>query len=152
MRDPSDDIAPGLTAEAAKAQAKRLRAELAGQGTALSHGQALEHVARLHGCRDWNTLYAALNQRPNRIVLRPGDRVQGRYLGQPFTGELTGLRDLGAKGRAEVTIRFDRPVDVVQFDSFSNFRHRIAATIGPDGCSARRTSDGQPQLVLERAG
>jgi hypothetical protein len=50
--------------------------------------------------------------------------------------------------RSNVTICFDSPVDVVRFDSFSNFRQRIEATVGPDGCSPRRTSDGQPQLVL----
>ena len=149
MRDPFSDIAPGLTVDGAKAQAKRLRAGLAARGVALPHGQALEQVARLHGCRDWNTLHAALDRRPNRLVLKPGDRVQGRYLGQVFTGRVAGVQETGTGLRSNVTICFDTPVDVVRFDSFSNYRRRIQATIGPDGCSPRCTSDGQPQLVLE---
>lgn len=151
MRDPSSEIAPDLTVGGAKAQAKRLRTELATQGLVLTYSQALEQVARLHGCRDWNTLYAVLDRRPNRLALKPGDRVQGRYLGQAFTGRLTGLQEVHNGERSNVSICFDSPVDVVRFDSFSNYRSRIQATIGPDGCSPRRTSDGQPQLFLEPA-
>jgi len=152
MRDLSSDRAPDLTVAGAKQQAKRLRAQLADDGIALSHGQALEQVARLNGRRDWNTLHAELAQRPNRLVLRHGDRVQGRYLGRPFTGTLVGLQSVGNKGHSTVSIQFDRPLDVVSFDSFSNYRSCIKATIGADGCSPRCTSDGQSQLVLTRAG
>ncbi len=42
-----------------KQQARRLRTALAESGTPVSHGQALDLVARLHGHRDWNTLSAA---------------------------------------------------------------------------------------------
>lgn len=41
-----------------KTMAKRLRADLAEHGTAISHSQALETVAHLHGHRDWNTMAA----------------------------------------------------------------------------------------------
>lgn len=42
----------------AKTMAKRLRAELAEQDLLISHAQALEMVAHLHGHRDWNTMAA----------------------------------------------------------------------------------------------
>jgi len=48
-----------------------------------------------------------------------------------------------------VTLRLDQPVDTVRFDSFSNLRRTIHATIGADGLSPQRTSDGAPQLSLE---
>ena len=41
-----------------------LYASLADAGNAVSHGQALELVARQHGYRDWNTAYAASGNRP----------------------------------------------------------------------------------------
>ena len=44
----------------AKLMAKELRATLAGRGTDISHGEALELVARQFGARDWNTLAAAI--------------------------------------------------------------------------------------------
>src|SRR5690606_31658729 len=49
-----------MTIDNAKAQAKALRAALQAQGTAISHAQALELIARQHGARDWNTLHARL--------------------------------------------------------------------------------------------
>ena len=42
----------------AKAQARRLREDLSATGVTVSHAQALELVAHLHGVRDWNTLVA----------------------------------------------------------------------------------------------
>ena len=41
-----------------KAQAKRLRADLADRGQPISHAQALETIAHQWGARDWNTLAA----------------------------------------------------------------------------------------------
>ena len=42
----------------AKLMAKRLRADLARRGVAVSHGEALELVAHQYGARDWNTVAA----------------------------------------------------------------------------------------------
>jgi lactoylglutathione lyase len=47
-----------------KRMARRLRGELADAGMPVSHGQALEYVAHLHGARDWNTLAATASDRP----------------------------------------------------------------------------------------
>lgn len=41
-----------------KSMAKRLRADLASSGVEVTHSQALETIAHLHGHRDWNTMAA----------------------------------------------------------------------------------------------
>ena len=137
-----------MTVDEAKAQAKALRAGLQSQGSVISHAQALELVARQHGARDWNTLHARLARRNAPPDLALGDRVRGRYLGQPFTGRVLGLS--GPASHRQIEIRFDHPVDVVRFASFSNLRQRIRATVDETGTSPRRTSDGAPHLTVER--
>jgi catechol 2,3-dioxygenase-like lactoylglutathione lyase family enzyme len=47
-----------------KAMARHLRAALSDRGVAISHGEALELVARQLGARDWNTLAAATSAAP----------------------------------------------------------------------------------------
>lgn len=134
-----------------KTQARRLRRELAETGTEISHAQALELVAHQNGARDWNTLRALAARPGNARPLSVGDRVAGRYLGQAFTGYVHGLTHGPNAKHRRVTLQFDDPVDVVTFDSFSSFRHRVSATIGEDGRSFYKTSDGQPQLVVSQA-
>lgn len=130
---------------ALKTEAKHLKAD----GAGLTHAQALEAVAHRHGARDWNTLRA---QAARPIRLSPGMRASGRYLGQPFTGIVKAVQLWGPIGdRLQVTLHFDAPVDVVRFDSFSSFRQRVTAVVGPDGHSVQHTSDGTPHLVLETA-
>ncbi len=130
---------------ALKEQARRLREGLRASGQSVTQSQALELLARQHGARDWNTLRARAG---NRLILRVGERVSGRYLGQPFTAELRGITTLNDGAQRRVTLHFDEPVDVVRFDSFSSFRQRVSGVIGWDGRSPRSTSDGQPQLVI----
>ena len=48
-----------------------------------------------------------------------------------------------------IVLQFDEPVDVVTFESFSAYRSRISAVINPEGVTVEKTSDGQPQLVME---
>ncbi len=131
-----------------KAQAKRLREDLRAKDVTLSHSEALEMLARQYGVRDWNTLHAKAG---NRMHLRVGDRVEGRYLGQPFSAEIRGMTLLGDGSNRRVTLHFETPVDVVQFESFSSYRQRVTGVIGWDGRSVQRTSDGQPQLVVRPA-
>lgn len=137
-----------MTIDDAKHQAKALRAALAQKGTAISHSEALELIARQHGARDWNTLHARLARHEPRAELTLGEQVRGRYLGQPFAGQIIGLS--GSVKHRHISIRFDMPVDVVSFESFSNLRRQIRATIDEHGRSHRNTSDGQPQLIVER--
>ncbi|MDR5652401.1 glyoxalase superfamily protein [Ruixingdingia sedimenti] len=133
--------------EAAKAEARALRAALAAQGRETTHSAALETVARAHGFHDWNTLHAQLGNRLQPPAM-PGDRVAGRYLKQPFVAEVLGVTEL-SPGRYALVLHFDTPVDVVTFDSFSLFRRRVRAVVGPDGVSFSTTSDGVPHLVLD---
>ena len=138
----------GSRVSALKTQAKRLRLELRQSGVALTHSQALELLARQHGHRDWNTLHALAARDSQMPPVAVGDRVSGRYLGQAFDGRVLQLATLGAEERFRVTIHFDRPVDVVTFDSFSAWRQRITAVVDRSGRSARKTSNGVPHLVL----
>jgi hypothetical protein len=134
----------GTIAEA-KAHAKSLRSALAADGKVLGHAQALELVARQNGARDWNTLSAQLaKSAPSPFYLH--QRVRGRYLGQPFKGEITALSSSGTY--YSVTVRFDEPVDTVTFDSFSNMRRVVRGMVDLNGKSVRKTSNGTPHLTL----
>jgi len=136
---------PGI--DALKAQAKRLRGSLEAEGNFISHSEALELIAHQYGYRDWNTIHAACGNRPaNPLSL--GAQVSGEYLGQSFKGTIIGLSQLGNGARYRVTLDLDEAVDVVTFESFSAWRKRINATVGRDGVSAARTSNGRPHLEI----
>jgi hypothetical protein len=132
--------------DSAKAQARALRTTLAENGHEISHAQALELLAKSLGFHDWNTLHAAIGNRP-QAPLALGQTAEGVYLGQPFLAEIIGIRHL-SDGRFEVTLDLDEAIDVVTFDSFSNFRKRITKVVGQDGRSFDCTSDGVPHLVI----
>lgn len=138
-----------------KQQARRLREAMQEQGGSMTHGAALEMVARSHGFRDWNTLAALEKGQPNRmdgeqpLPFAVGRPVRGRYLGHAFTGKVLSVTSMAAGGLYKVVIHFDEPVDVVTFDSFSALRSRISADVGRDGVSPRKTSNGLPQLIIE---
>ncbi|KZL17911.1 hypothetical protein PsAD2_02840 [Pseudovibrio axinellae] len=137
---------PSLSA--LKTQAKQLRVALEKRGEPLSHSQTLELIAQQQGYKDWNTLYAAVGNRPPVLFLRPGQRVTGKYLGQRFAAEVLGVHSSTATCRVRLTLHFDEPVDVVSFDSFSAYRQRVTCTINADGTTSERTSDGEPHMVL----
>ena len=132
-----------------KSEAKALRDERTLAGTPLGHGQALEEIARKHGYRDWNTASAAL---PERIAIpvQVGQRVKGTYLGRPFAGLVLGMQLLPDMRHYEVTVKFDKPVNVSKFD-WPMERLRVRATVNLDGVSPAHTSDGEPHMRLRRA-
>ncbi len=139
-------VRPIITRRHAKARARSLRAH-APATEAISHADALERVAHELGYADWNTLSAQLRETLD-APLNVGDRVEGRYLDQPFHGVVVAMKAL-EDGRAfAVTIHFDAPLDVVVFDSFSAFRRRVRATVSPAGVSFAKTSNGVPHLVV----
>jgi hypothetical protein len=140
---------PVTNRDQAKARARELRAELAAGGTPISQAEALERVAAELGYRDWNTASARLSNEPE-VPLQVGDLVAGRYLKQPFTGRVLGVRDVAGGTAFDVTIRFDEAVDVVEFESFSNLRTQVQITVSAAGVSAFRTSEGVPHMVVER--
>ncbi len=133
-----------------KSEARALREERGLAGMPLGHGQALEEVARRHGYRDWNTASATL---PERIAIpvQVGQRVKGTYLGRPFAGLVLGMQLLPDMRHYEVTVKFDRPVDVSKFDSMVIERQRVRSTVNLGGVSPAHTSDGEPHMRLRRA-
>jgi hypothetical protein len=140
---------PVTNRDQAKARARELRAELAAGGTPISQAEALERVAAELGYRDWNTASARLSNEPE-VPLQVGDLVAGRYLKQPFTGRVLGVREVAGGTAFDVTLRFDEAVDVVEFESFSNLRTQVQITVSAAGVSAFRTSEGVPHMVVER--
>ncbi|ASY64320.1 hypothetical protein SJ05684_c28900 [Sinorhizobium sojae CCBAU 05684] len=133
-----------------KDQAKHLRALLAAAGNEIGHSRSLELIAAHYGYRDWNALHAAAGDRPAFRPCMLGSRVRGHYLGQAFEGEIISAQALRAQpGRYRLTFRFDEPVDVVTFESFSAFRQRVTATVDETGTTVERTSNGRPHLELE---
>lgn len=137
---------PG-SVEEAKKQAKLLRAKLATEGMNVSHSKSLELIAQQHGYRDWNTLFAQYGNKPSR-AWQVGDIVSGRYLSQPFDAEIIAVKQV-SDGWYRLTFQFAEPVDVITFESMSNFRSRTSQVIGPDGTTRERTSNGQPHMVLD---
>ena len=135
------------TRDQAKERARQLRRDLAARNVTISHSQALERVAAELGFRDWNTAVARLSNDPP-FSINIGDTVSGTYLKQPFTGRVLSVREMGGGSHFQVTLHFDEPVDVVEFESFSAFRQRVNATIDADGISPAKTSDGEPQMVI----
>ena len=128
----------------AKARARQLKAE---SETPISLAAALEIVAKDMGFRDWNTASARLSNTPE-TNWHVGERVSGQYLKRPFTGRIHAVRELQAGSSYEVTLHFDTPVDVVDWDSFSAHRQRVKAIVSPEGISWAKTSDGVPHLIV----
>ena len=141
------------TIETLKLQAKNLRADLAATGKPVGHSQSLELVAHNLGYRDWNTLRAASENTPRndlpKCPVAIGDRVVGRYLGQPFQANVLQATPLEAGSLYRITLHFDEPVDVVTHTSFSSFRQRVSGNIDRTGQSPQKTSNGPPQLWLD---
>ncbi len=138
------------SASTLKAEARTLREERAEAGTPISHGAALEEVARRHGYRDWNTARAAL---PERIAVpvQAGQRVEGTYLSRPFVGLVLGVHIKGQGGPFEVTVNFDEPVDVSKSALLGPiYRRRVSATVDHRGISLSHTSDREPHLRLRK--
>lgn len=133
-----------------KSEAKALREDRARANTPLTHGAALEEVARRHGYRDWNTASAAL---PTRIAvpLQVGQRARGTYLGNPFSGLVIAVKLLPDLQHFEVTVKFDQPVNVSKSELMGPlYRQRVRATIDIHGVSMARTSDGEPHLRIRK--
>lgn len=139
-----------------KTHARRLREALAADGIAVSHGKALELVARQNGARDWNTLAAAASAPASAETkagapFAVGDRVEGHFNGKPAQGRVFGLSETIKPDLWRATIAFDPPVDVVTSELFSSERRRITMIVGEDGRSRRLTGTETGVMALQRA-
>lgn len=136
-----------ISARTLKSEAKNLRDERARLGQPITHGAALEQVARAHGYRDWNTARAAL---PDRVAVpfQVGMRVSGFYLEQPFKGVLIGVQLSGNMQFFTVTVMFDEPVNITPTFMFAAHRQRVTATVDIHGVSPALRGNGQPQMRL----
>mgnify|MGYP001106682506 CR=1 FL=1 len=135
------------SARTLKSEAKILREERARAGQALTHGAALEEVARAHGYRDWNTARAALPDRVS-VPFQVGMRVRGFYLEQPFTGLLIGVQLASDMQHSTVVVQFDAPVNVTPHFMFAAHRQRVTATVDARGISPALRGNGMPQMRL----
>ncbi len=137
------------SAQTLKSEAKSLRESRAKAGETMTHGAALEEVARAHGYRDWNTARAAL---PDRVAVpfQVGMRVKGFYLEQPFRGLLIGVQLASSMQSYTVTVMFDEPVNVTPNFMFAALRQRVTATVDIRGVSPALRGNGQPQMRLMR--
>ncbi|QQM30589.1 hypothetical protein JET14_20485 [Martelella lutilitoris] len=146
---PTVSNSPLPSLETLKDQAKRLRAHMNRTGETITHSRALELIAVQYGFRDWNTLHARIGNRPPLNPWMLGARVSGTYLGHAFDAEIISVSAFAGKpGHYRLTLKFDAPVDVVTFDSFSAFRSRINCTVDETGRSPAKTSDGRPHVEL----
>ena len=149
--------------ETYKAQARRLREALASEGVSISHGRALELVARQQGLRDWNTLAAATGamtapahgETPDGTrfgaPFAVGERVEGTFNGKPAQGHVFGIERTIKPDLWRATIAFDPPVDVVTSQLFSSLRRRITMVVGADGRSRRLTGTETGVMALKPA-
>lgn len=137
------------SAQTLKSEAKALREQSAKAGENLTHGAALEAVARAHGFRDWNTARASLPERM-AVPFQLGMRVKGHYLSRPFNGVLIAVAVLSDLQHYDITVKFDEPVNVTPTFMFASLRQRVNATVDINGNSAARTSNGVPQMQLRR--
>ncbi len=144
-----------------KTHAKRLRDALATEGVALSHGKALDIVARQNGERDWNTLSARLDKStpaptttPTTTTAAPfavGDQVAGAFNGNAASGRIIGVAETIKPDLWRVTVKFSPPVDASTSANFRAERTRVEMIVGADGRSRRLTGTENGTMALHRA-
>jgi hypothetical protein len=139
-----------------KSHARRLRDALSAEGIAISHGKALDLVARQYGARDWNTLSArsvetVAEARP-AVPFALADRVEGSFNGRPAQGRVIGLEETIKPDLWRATIAFDPPVDASTSPNFKAERRRVTMVVGHDGRSRRLTGTETGVMALRPAG
>jgi len=133
--------------DALKAQAKRLQQSLAETGQSVHHSQSLELLAKQLGFRDWNTLCAKAGNAMTPLI-NLGQSITGFYMGKPFSGTIIRARDIQQGAKTQITVRFDKPVNVSKFESMAVERRQVSAIIGRDGRTLEKTSDGTPHMYV----
>ena len=121
-----------------KSQARHLRDGLGADGIALTHGKALELVAKMHGHRDWNTLSAVSHTpKPETPVFHLSQSVDALVHGKPGKGRIIGLEETINPDVLRLTVQFSPAVDMSTSEHFSARRTRVTMEFGRDGRSKR---------------
>ncbi len=122
-----------------KNRAKRLRTCLAEHGITFTHSQSLETIAKMEGCRDWNTLSAQLQKqqeaKTSKLPYQVGDRIGGSYRGSPYEGTILGLEKTGGADVWRIKIEFDKTVKLSFNPALNLTRKRIRSMINKEGHS-----------------
>jgi hypothetical protein len=141
-----------------KSHARRLRDALAAEGIAVSHGKALDLVARQQGLRDWNTLSSQTKadalpakDKQTGAPFGVGDTVEGTFKNRPAHGRVIGLAETIKPDLWRVTVHFDPPVNASTSDTLVAERRRVEMVIGADGRSRRLTGTETGAMALQRA-
>ncbi|MBC2886546.1 hypothetical protein H7Q97_14220 [Ochrobactrum sp. CM-21-5] len=137
-----------------KHQARRLRQALGEEGIQISHGKALDLVARQSGARDWNTLAAIGGKAETPMIsnspapYQVGQGVSGMFHTTPFDARIIAVEETIKPDLWRITLQFEPAIDVVVSPHFSMMRRRFTAVVGADGKSRRLTGTETGGIAL----
>jgi len=138
-----------------KHQARRLRQALSEEGITISHGKALDLVARQSGTRNWNTLAAngsnveAAPAQDDTAPYRVGQRITGMFHTTPFDARIIAVEETIKPELWRITLQFDPAIDVAVSPNLSMSRRRFTAVVGTDGKSRRLTGSETGGIALK---
>lgn len=137
-----------------KHQARRLRQALSEEGIAISHGKALDLVARQSGTRDWNTLAAngkveTASIEGDTAPYRVGQRIAGLFHTTPFDARIIAVEETIKPELWRITLQFDPAIDVAMSPNLSMRRRRYTIVVGADGKSRRLTGSETGGIALD---
>lgn len=138
-----------------KHQARRLRQALSEDGIHVSHGKALDLVARQSGTRDWNTLAASSAKTEVAPVddktapYRVSQRVSGMFYTTPFNARIIGVEETIKPDLWRITLQFDPAINVAVSPNLTMLRRRYTVVVGADGKSRRLTGSESGNIALD---
>ena len=113
----------------AKAYANKLNDILSGFGYKISHGHALEVVAKFCGYKDWNRFAASFNQNTELKPIPDGWRLTGEKLkyfegGKDESQTINGMHPVVIRSRASVEDLTDRYATLIQSCKADDYRDK----------------------------
>lgn len=138
-----------------KHQARRLRQALGEEGINISHGKALDLVARQSGTRDWNTLSAngvkveTAQVEDTTAPYRVSQRVSGMFHSTAFEARIIGVEETIKPDLWRITLQFDPAINVAVSPNLSMLRRRFTVVVGADGKSRRLTGSESGNIALD---
>lgn len=138
-----------------KQQARRLRQALGEEGILISHGKALDLIARQSGTRDWNTL-SAHNTKVDTVQVeddaapyRVSQRVSGMFHSTAFEARIIGVEETIKPDLWRITLQFDPAINVAVSPNLSMLRRRFTVIVGADGKARRLTGSETGNIALK---